>query len=47
MNKDSDFFPPAKSAPKPKTDSKDIWGAEEVGDGAEYEDIHDPRPSPE
>ena len=37
----------AKPAPKPKEKSKDIWDADEVGEGAEYEDLHDPRPSPE
>ena len=36
--------------PKNKKDNqneKDIWTEEEVGDGAEYDDLHDPRPQPE
>lgn len=30
-----------------KKDSKDIWDAEEVPEGAEYEDLNDPRIKPE
>ncbi|XP_022079704.1 protein PIH1D3-like [Acanthaster planci] len=38
-----------QAAPKqpPKKETKDIWDAEEVSEGAEYEDIDDPRLQPE
>ena len=34
-------------APEKARDSKDIWDAEEVPEGAEFEDDSDPRPQPE
>ncbi|XP_072039726.1 dynein axonemal assembly factor 6-like [Amphiura filiformis] len=41
--------PPKKQQPKQekKSDSKDIWNAEEVPEGSEFEDDNDPRPQPE
>ncbi|XP_033742183.1 protein PIH1D3-like [Pecten maximus] len=30
-----------------KTNTKDIWTEEEIGEGAEFESLYDPRPQPE
>ncbi|XP_033100165.1 protein PIH1D3-like isoform X2 [Anneissia japonica] len=35
------------STPATKKNSKDIWDVEEVQEGAEYDDVDDPRPQPE
>ncbi|KAM9322916.1 dynein axonemal assembly factor 6 [Pholidichthys leucotaenia] len=44
--------PPSKqdkdaSTPDVKRNSKDIWSEEEVPEGAQYEDVTDPRPQPQ
>ena len=40
-------FIAAKPAAAQKKASKDIWDEDEVNEVGEYDDIHDPRPSPE
>ncbi|XP_033631939.1 protein PIH1D3-like [Asterias rubens] len=36
-----------KEAETKKTQSKDIWDADEVPEGSQYDDVDDPRPQPE
>ncbi|KAJ8028663.1 Protein PIH1D3 [Holothuria leucospilota] len=38
---------PTDSSTKTKANEKDIWDVEEVAEGAEYEDLSDPRKQPE
>ncbi|KAK2193095.1 hypothetical protein NP493_17g06054 [Ridgeia piscesae] len=39
--------PGGKSEAHQKKNEKDIWEAQEVNPGAEYDDVYDPRPQPE
>ena len=36
-----------QAAAKPQPATKDIWEPDDVPEGAEYDDVHDPRPQPE